>query len=219
HAQVELLAAQVEHMLGQFGGRLFAKFLQIHHSTVRIVNCVCTESLAAARRNASRASASDTPSISYSMRPGWIGATQYSTLPLPLPRRTSIGFLVIGLSGNTRIHSLPPRLTKRVMQRRAASIWRAVSWPWVVALRPYSPKLTLFETWDSPSLRPLWTLRYLVRLGCSMIQLLTSRRGAAHARRRPASQPGAVRARRRLRPWHPGPRRAGRRSRPCRPIP
>ena len=41
--------------------------------------------------------------------PEW--ATQYSTLPLPLPMRTSMGFWVIGLSGNTRIQSLPPRLT------------------------------------------------------------------------------------------------------------
>jgi large subunit ribosomal protein L29 len=32
-----------------------------------------------------------------------ICATQYSTLPLPLPIRTSNGFLVIGLSGNTRM--------------------------------------------------------------------------------------------------------------------
>ncbi|NNE37083.1 MAG: 50S ribosomal protein L16, partial [Gammaproteobacteria bacterium] len=40
--------------------------------------------------------------------------TQYSTLPLPLPCLTSSGFLVIGLSGNTRIHNLPPRLIWRV---------------------------------------------------------------------------------------------------------
>ena len=33
--------------------------------------------------------------------------TQYSTLPLPLPIRTSSGFSVIGLSGNTRIQILP----------------------------------------------------------------------------------------------------------------
>src|SRR5579875_2467633 len=108
------------------------------------------------------------------MRPGWIGATQNSTPPLPAPIRTSIGFLVIGLSGNTRIHSLPPRFTKRVMQRRAASIWRAVRAPCVVALRPYSPKLTRLALKARPSLRPLNCLRYLVRLGCNMATLLTS---------------------------------------------
>jgi hypothetical protein len=41
--------------------------------------------------------------------------------------RVSAGFFVTGLSGNTRIHTLPPRLTCRVMAIRAASIWRAVS--------------------------------------------------------------------------------------------
>src|SRR5215469_3196935 len=116
------------------------------------------------------------------MRPGWIGATQYSTPPLPAPIRTSMGFLVMGLSGYTRIHSLPPRLTKRVMQRRPASIWRAVSAPCVVAFRPNSPKLTRLEQKARPSLRPLNCLRNLVRLGCSMATLLTSpsARGGLH---------------------------------------
>src|SRR5690348_1060834 len=171
HAQVELLLAQVQQMLVQLVGRLVVDIFAGHHITARVTNWVCTESLAAARRNASRAVVSSTPSISYSMRPGWIGATQNSTPPLPAPMRTSIGFLVIGLSGNTRIHSLPPRLTKRVMQRRAASIWRAVSAPCVVAFRPYSPKLTRLEHWARPSLRPLNCLRYLVRLGCNMATL------------------------------------------------
>ena len=40
---------------------------------------------AAASSNASRASSSDTPCTSYRTLPGWIWATQYSTLPLPLP--------------------------------------------------------------------------------------------------------------------------------------
>src|SRR6185437_15288441 len=111
HAQAELLAAQIDDVLAEFLRGLAAHLAHLHHSTARLANCVCTDSLAAARRNASRASASVTPSISYNMRPGCTGATQYSTLPLPAPMRTSIGFLVIGLSGNTRIHSLPPRLT------------------------------------------------------------------------------------------------------------
>ena len=43
---------------------LLAEFFEFHHSTVRFTNWVCTDSFAAARRNASRASASGTPSIS-----------------------------------------------------------------------------------------------------------------------------------------------------------
>src|SRR3569833_2166954 len=157
------------------------------------------------------------------MRPGWIGATQNSTPPLHAPIRTSMGFLVIGLSGNTRIHSLPPRLTKRVMLRRAASIWRAVSAPWVVAFRPYSPKLTRFEHWARPSLRPLNCLRYLVRFGCNMATLLTSpsARGGLHRPRDaihddPRHLRGAAAtARPSTRPTRP----SDRRSRPCRPTP
>ena len=37
-------------------------------------------------------------------------ATHPSGEPLPFPMRVSAGFLVIGLSGNTRIQTLPPRL-------------------------------------------------------------------------------------------------------------
>jgi hypothetical protein len=53
------------------------------------------------------------------------------------------GFLVTGLSGKTRIQILPPRLTERVIARRAASIWRLVihAGSWVA--RPYSPKATV----------------------------------------------------------------------------
>ena len=40
--------------------------------------------------------------------------------------RVSCGFFVIGLSGNTRIQILPPRLMNRVIATRAASICRAV---------------------------------------------------------------------------------------------
>ena len=53
-------------------------------------------------------------------------ATQWSGAPLPEPMRVSAGFLVTGLSGKTRIQILPPRLTERVMARRAASICRLV---------------------------------------------------------------------------------------------
>src|SRR5215212_6906121 len=40
--------------------------------------------------------------------------------------------------------------------------------PRVVALRPYSPKLTRLPTSARPRLRPFCCLRNLVRLGCSI---------------------------------------------------
>src|SRR5450759_2128954 len=66
------------------------------------------------------------PAISKRMRPGLTTATQWSGAPLPEPIRVSAGFLVAGLSGKIRIQILPPRLTERVIARRAASIWRLV---------------------------------------------------------------------------------------------
>ncbi|MNC93098.1 hypothetical protein D3C83_96510 [compost metagenome] len=57
--------------------------------------------------------------------------------------RTSRGFLLIGLSGNMRIQTLPPRFIARLIARRAASICLAVICPREVALSPNSPKLTL----------------------------------------------------------------------------
>ena len=93
-------------------------------------------SLAAASRIASRASVSVTPSISNRIRPGRTTHTHSSGAPLPLPMRVSCGFLVIGLSGNTRTQILPPRLMKRVIATRAASICRAVIQQGSIAFRP-----------------------------------------------------------------------------------
>ena len=62
--------------------------------------------------------------------------THCSGAPLPLPMRVSCGFFVIGLSGNTRTQILPPRLTKRVIATRAASICRAVIQHGSIAFRP-----------------------------------------------------------------------------------
>ena len=53
--------------------------------------------------DASLAISKVTPSTSNNIRPGVIGATKPSGAPLPLPIRTSAGFFVIGLSGNTLI--------------------------------------------------------------------------------------------------------------------
>src|SRR6185369_15810362 len=100
--------------------------------------------------------------------PGWISQTKYSGLPLPLPMRTSAGLEEMGLSGNTRIQMRPPRLMWRDMARRAASSWRAVSRPRVVAFRPYSPNDTLAPRVATPVLRPFCCLRYLVLAGCNI---------------------------------------------------
>src|SRR5258706_4661718 len=95
--------------------------------------------LSAASWNASRAVFSSTPSISKSTRAGFTTATQPSGAPFPLPMRVSAGFLVIGLSGKTRIQSFPPPFTWRRIATRPASIWRAVSQPGASATIPDSP--------------------------------------------------------------------------------
>ena len=56
--------------------------------------------------------------------------------------RVSTGFFVTGLSGKTRIQTLPPRRSDPVMARRAASICRASTQPVVWACSPYSPNAT-----------------------------------------------------------------------------
>src|SRR5690606_39225785 len=77
-------------------------------------------------------------------------------------------FWVMGLSGNTRIQIFPPRFTRRVITRRAASIWRAVRRPRSTAFRPNSPKLTLLPRSASPRFRPLCCFLNFVRFGCSI---------------------------------------------------
>src|SRR5512135_2691336 len=84
--------------------------------------------------------------------------------------RTSAGFCEIGLSGKMRIQIRPPRLMWRVIARRAASIWRDVRRPRAIALRPYSPKLTLLPTVATPLLRPFCSFRYFLLAGCSILR-------------------------------------------------
>src|SRR6476469_1115203 len=84
--------------------------------------------------------------------------------------RTSAGFFDTGLSGKMRIQMRPPRLMWRVIARRAASICRDVSRPRIVALRPYSPKLTLLPTVATPLFRPFCSLRYFLLAGCSILR-------------------------------------------------
>src|SRR3954451_10428662 len=104
------------------------------------MNFVGTDNFMDASRIASVAVSADTPSISNSILPGFTTATQASGAPFPLPIRVSGGFFVIGFSGNTRIHPLPPRLINRVMAIRAASIWRLVTQPQLRDFKPKSPK-------------------------------------------------------------------------------
>src|ERR1051325_2149924 len=107
---------------------LVSLHLMVYASTWsgRMTSFVLIGSLWPARRNASSATVCGTPPISNMMRPGRMTATQNSGEPLPEPIRVSAGFFVTGLSGKIRIQILPPRLTERVIARRAASIWRLV---------------------------------------------------------------------------------------------
>src|SRR3954462_9920728 len=134
----------------------------------RVANLVLIGSLAPASFIASRASVWLTPSISNSTRPGRTTATHCSGAPLPLPMRVSCGFLVIGLSGNTRTQILPPRLMKRVIATRAASIWRSVSQHGSIALRPYSPNDTSPPRHALPRMRPRCCLRYFTFFGINI---------------------------------------------------
>src|SRR2546428_14082689 len=153
-----------------------------HYSArVRDTNLVMTPIFWAAVRNATRATSSGTPIISYRMRPGFTTATHSSGFPLPLPIRVSAGFLVTGLSGNTRIQTLPPRLRLRVSATRAASICRFVTQPGSRAFRPKSPKARVEPRVAMPFMRPRWAFRYLTRLGINM-------------RGRPHASPGVVRS-------------------------
>src|SRR5215471_5234073 len=130
--QLALLAAELlDGEVAQFRG-----FHCILSCAKRTANFVRIGSFAAASFIASRASFSLTPSISNSTRPGRTTATHCSGAPLPLPMRVSCGFLVIGLSGNTRTQIFPPRAIDRVIATRAASIWRSVSQHGSMAFNP-----------------------------------------------------------------------------------
>src|SRR3990167_5428412 len=89
------------------------------------------------------------------MRPGFTWATQYSGFPLPFPILVSAGFLVIGLSGKTRIHNCPVLLIFLLIAIRAASICWAVILPQPTAFRAYSPKEKPDPRYAAPVKRPL----------------------------------------------------------------
>src|SRR3989454_850010 len=108
------------------------------------------------------------PSSSNMILPGFTTATHPSGFPLPFPIRVSAGFLVIGLSGNSRIHTLPPRFISRVSATRAASIWRFEIHPGSSVISPYWPNATVLPRVAIPEVRPLNRLRNLTRLGASI---------------------------------------------------
>src|SRR6185312_8917551 len=167
-AGFELLIA---HLAKAFGGRVV-----LHCSSPpRLTKRVLRASLWEARRMASWAWATGTPSISKRMRPGRTTATQWSGAPLPLPMRVSAGFLVTGLSGNTRTQTLPPRLTKRVMATREASIWRSVTQPGSMTLRPKSPNDSSPPVQALPVMRPRCCLRNFTFFGININQLPVAR--------------------------------------------
>src|SRR4051794_41841092 len=104
-----------------------------------------------------------TPSSSNITRPGFTTATHISGDPLPLPMRVSAGFFVIGLSGEIRIHTLPPPLMCRESAPRAPSIWRLVAPPRSLAPRPHVPEPHGVARPPHPLLPPLDILRDLPR--------------------------------------------------------
>ena len=96
-------------------------------------------------------------------------ATHDSTPPLPVPMRTSSGFLVIDLSGKTRSQTFPRRFMKRVMATRAASICLVSSQHRSSACSPYSPKATVLQRVAIPVRWPRCIFRYFTLSGISGI--------------------------------------------------
>src|SRR5205823_2638496 len=173
-----LLQAHPEERIGQLAllraelvGAEIAQLRGLHSifsCANRVANFVRIGTFAAASFIASRASFSLTPSISNRILPGRTTHTHCSGAPLPLPMRVSCGFLVIGLSGNTRTHTLPPRATNRVIATRAASIWRSVSQHGSSAFRPKSPNDTSDPRHALPAMRPRCCLRYFTFFGINI---------------------------------------------------
>src|SRR6202158_4624428 len=126
-------------------------------------------SLCAARVIASFAVARSTPAISNITRPGFTTATHFSGAPFPFPMRVSAGFLVNGLSGKIPIQSFSPRLMKRVMATREASICGSVIHAGSSALRPYSPKESSPPRQALPLRRPRCCFRYFTFFGINIV--------------------------------------------------
>src|SRR3984885_14743902 len=173
------LKTEPENLLGQFSllhqQLVVPCFTNLVNATrhdymppARVTNFVGIGSLCAANVMASLAVTSSTPAISNMMRPGFTTATHFSGAPLPLPMRVSAGFLVKGLTGKIRIQSLPPRLMKRVMATREASICRSVIQAASIAFSPYSPKESSPPRQAFPLRRPRICFLYFTFLGINI---------------------------------------------------
>src|SRR5580658_9644903 len=137
------------------------------------MNFVFTGSFCAASSNASFATANGTPSASKSILPGSITAAQYSGLPLSLPIRTSNGFFVIGLSGKTRIHTIPSLFIPLLNACRAASSCRLVSQIPSRVFKAYEPKAIVVPLFATSRIRPFCAFLCLVLLGCNILELFS----------------------------------------------
>src|ERR1700709_2095348 len=100
--------------------------------------------------------------------PGRTTATQYAGAPLPLPIRTSAGFLVTGLSGNILIQTCPSRFIKRVTAIRAASIWRLVIQAASSDFIPKDPNDSSAPRVAFPFILPFCIFLNFVLFGCSI---------------------------------------------------
>src|SRR5690606_16383562 len=129
---------------------------------------VFTGSFCAARRSASLATANGTPVTSNITLPGFTTAAQYSTAPLPLPIRTSAGFLVIGLSGKILIHTWPSRFIARVTAIRAASICLLVIQLASNDFMANDPNEIVLPLPARPFTRPFCIFLYFVLFGCNI---------------------------------------------------
>src|ERR1700761_7395439 len=132
-------------------------------------------SLVAAKRSASRATDSGTPSSSNRRLPGRTVATQNSGLPLPLPIRVSGGRLVTDLSGKILIHSFPFLFMLRVKATRAASIWVFVIQARSRVCKAYSPKAIEMFRVALPVRLPRWVFRYFTLFGINGIRDLPNK--------------------------------------------
>src|SRR5690242_15725094 len=200
--QPEHLVVHFRQLALQLGIVQTPQFIRFHKpacASSRLMNLVLIGSLCAASRIADSAVPRSTPSISNSTFPGRITATHCSGAPLPFPMRVSAGFLVIGLSGNSRIHTLPPRLIERVIATRAASICRSVIHAHSIAFKPYSPYEISEPRHALPAIRPRCCFLYFTFLGIIMaVYLLTGSRrnprAVSAACSPPPASPRALRA-------------------------
>src|SRR5438132_9487961 len=170
-AQVASLGQQLVH--AQLGDFFHFHGAQAALTRCRVRNAVRTGNLSAARRKDSRATDSGTPSSSNKILPGRTVATQNSGCPLPLPMRVSGGRAVTGLSGKTRIHSLPFRFMLRVSATRAASSCVLVIQARSSVCKPNSPKSIVRLREAVPFRLPRWAFRYFTRFGINGITILS----------------------------------------------